>query len=199
MNANQIPWTRSDSRDSRKRLGSQGHAYPQSHERETCDHCGQEDCCYTCESAMQSDSGEQVAGRLKFNGFLDGIEALTMALAAAGIDVGGSAAYLEAIETVLTDPSRAAFKKGSKRKRKHPTTHDNPKVETAPPPAKSWVAPKRKYQVVMVDTFSGDDCIPLTTKSKKKALAYAEEHGGTMNICYVYDDKGRQLYKAGTF
>ena len=60
-------------------------------------------------------------------------------------------------------------------------------------------APKGKYRVVLVDTFDGGDCILLTTKSKQKALDLANKNGGTMTIVYVYDDKGRQIHKAGTF
>ncbi len=60
-------------------------------------------------------------------------------------------------------------------------------------------APKGKYRVVLVDTFDGGDCILLTTKFKKKALDLARKKGGTMTIVYVYDDKGRQIHKSGTF
>ena len=64
---------------------------------------------------------------------------------------------------------------------------------------KSLKAPKGKYRVVLVDTFDGGDCILLTTKFKQKALNLANDKGGSMTIVYVYDDKGRQIHKAGTF
>ena len=60
-------------------------------------------------------------------------------------------------------------------------------------------APKGKYRVVSVDTFDGGDCILLTTKFKQKALDLARSEGGTMCIVYVYDDKGRQIDRSGTF
>ncbi len=61
------------------------------------------------------------------------------------------------------------------------------------------IAPKGKYNVVLVDTFDGGDAIVLTTKSKKKALEEARRRGGTMLIAYVYDDKGNQIKKEGSF
>ena len=81
-------------------------------ERETCDHCGQEDCCYTCDESVaqmqnaasklegQPDPEEVVAGRLRFNGALDGVEALILALAAAGLDIEAPA-FQEGVETAL--------------------------------------------------------------------------------------------------
>lgn len=78
--------------------------------RETCDHCGKPDCCYTCDgsvadlqsiqSARLGDPEDKVAARLQANGAIDGIESLTLALAAAGFGVE-SPAFEEAVETVL--------------------------------------------------------------------------------------------------
>jgi hypothetical protein len=79
-------------------------------ERETCEHCGEEDCCYSCDlsvaqmqdatSKLEGDPEEQVAGRLKYNGALDGMESLILALGAAGVDIE-SPAFQEAVETAL--------------------------------------------------------------------------------------------------
>lgn len=79
-------------------------------ERETCSCCGLPDCCFNCdeskadggfnEAAKMDESEEDVAGRLQYNGVLDGIEAMTLAHACAGIDVA-SPAYLEGIETAI--------------------------------------------------------------------------------------------------
>lgn len=57
--------------------------------RETCPHCQQTDCCYDCDASivdLQSIQSERlgnksdVAGRLQYNGALDGIESLLLAL-----------------------------------------------------------------------------------------------------------------------
>lgn len=56
--------------------------------RETCPHCEKPDCCFDCEASvidLQSIQSEKlgksnVAGRLQYNGAVDGIEALLLAL-----------------------------------------------------------------------------------------------------------------------
>jgi len=77
-------------------------------EREKCPHCGSPDCCYDCDmsvaemrdgkSKLQGDPEHEVAGRLMFNGAMDGIESLVLACACAGIDVESNA-FVEAVET----------------------------------------------------------------------------------------------------
>lgn len=58
--------------------------------RETCPSCGQPDCCYQCDmsvadlqdpkSKLEGCEEIEVAGRLQFNGAMDGIESLLLAL-----------------------------------------------------------------------------------------------------------------------
>ena len=62
-------------------------------------------------------------------------------------------------------------------------------------------APKGKYRVIGVDTFEGPNADYLIGdyKSINKAMKAVDEHGGTMNPCYLYDDAGKLLYKRGTF
>jgi len=58
--------------------------------RETCPSCSQPDCCYQCDGSvmdLQSVSSKlegceeaEVAGRLQFNGAMDGIESVLLAL-----------------------------------------------------------------------------------------------------------------------
>jgi len=77
--------------------------------RKVCPFCSNTDCCYHCEgSTNQGDStvletADDVAGRLKYNGALAGIEALTLACAVVGIDVQSKAfeyALQSAVEAV---------------------------------------------------------------------------------------------------
>jgi len=72
-------------------------------QRETCPVCGQPDCLF-CEEAVSTQSKQQdpddILGRIAYNGGVDAIEAMTLACAAAGIDVGSSA-FLEAVDTAL--------------------------------------------------------------------------------------------------
>lgn len=70
-------------------------------EREECPSCGKKDCCFSCNGSQGADDQEEdVLGRLQYNGALDGIEAMILAHANAGIDVQ-SAAYLEGMETAV--------------------------------------------------------------------------------------------------
>jgi len=68
-------------------------------EREVCPFCSKADCCYNCDESTAGKE-DDVEGRIRFNGVLDGIEAMILAHAAAGIDVE-SPAYLEGIETAV--------------------------------------------------------------------------------------------------
>ncbi len=79
-------------------------------ERETCVFCKQANCCYTCDGTISARDvvqgnllgimSAEIAGRLKCNGALDGIEAMILAAAAAGIDIE-SPAFMEAVETAI--------------------------------------------------------------------------------------------------
>ena len=62
-------------------------------------------------------------------------------------------------------------------------------------------APKRKFKVIGVDTFEGptEDYLIGVYSSILKAIEVCNQHGGQMNICYVYDDKGSRLHQVGTF
>lgn len=54
--------------------------------RETCEYCGQQECCYSCdESAGQANDQDTVLGRLQFNGGLDALESFLLSLVAAGV------------------------------------------------------------------------------------------------------------------
>jgi len=79
-------------------------------ERETCVFCKQADCCYTCAGSISAQNALQrnllyimsaeVADRLKHNGALDGIEAIILAAAVAGINIE-SPEFMEAVETSI--------------------------------------------------------------------------------------------------
>lgn len=72
-------------------------------EREKCPSCGLYDCCFNCDGSTGADDAckdHDVELRLSYNGAMDGIEALVLAHACAGIDVE-SPAYLEGIETAV--------------------------------------------------------------------------------------------------
>ena len=56
-----------------------------------------------------------------------------------------------------------------------------------------------KYKVVLADTFDNTDCSLGEFDTLPEAKKKADENGGQMQICYIYDDKGRNLYKAGTY
>lgn len=64
---------------------------------------------------------------------------------------------------------------------------------------KDLKAPKGKFRVIGVDTFDGGDYIAGDFKKKQDAIDLAQKSGGTMNIYYVYDDRGNQVFKAGTY
>lgn len=60
-------------------------------------------------------------------------------------------------------------------------------------------APKGKYRVIGVDTFDGGDWVQGDFDTREEAMNCASIKGGQMTVMYVYDDKGMQLSKAGTF
>jgi hypothetical protein len=62
-------------------------------------------------------------------------------------------------------------------------------------------APKGEFRVIGVDTFEGPcaDYLIGDYDTREEAIRVGDEHGGEMNIIYVYDSKGNQLHKAGTF
>lgn len=62
-------------------------------------------------------------------------------------------------------------------------------------------APTGKFRVVGVDTFEGPTAdYPLGDfDDLADAVKQAKEHSGTMNPCYVYDDKGGLRWHGGSF
>lgn len=60
-------------------------------------------------------------------------------------------------------------------------------------------APKGKFRVVGVDTFSNEDWLVGDFDSLSMAMEVADKKGGTMTKMHVYDDKGNHLHEAGTF
>ena len=66
---------------------------------------------------------------------------------------------------------------------------------------KAFKAPKNKFRVIGVDTFDMDDSdwIEGDFKTKKEALDYAKERGGTMLKMHVYDDCGNHIGEGGSF
>lgn len=60
-------------------------------------------------------------------------------------------------------------------------------------------APKGKFRVIGVDTFDGGDWVQGDFPTKAKAMKEANEHGGQMTLMHVFDDKGIQVGRAGTF
>jgi hypothetical protein len=60
-------------------------------------------------------------------------------------------------------------------------------------------APKNRYRVVGVDTFSDEAGIIGDYYSQSDAIAMANERGGTMYRTYVYDDQGQYIHSAGTY
>ena len=68
---------------------------------------------------------------------------------------------------------------------------------------KGLIAPQGKWRVVGVDTFEGPtaDYLIADVDTYEEAQKLADEHGGIMNVVYVYDDKsyGYPIYKRGSF
>lgn len=62
-------------------------------------------------------------------------------------------------------------------------------------------APTGKFRVVGVDTFEGPKAEYLIDDydTRWKAKMACDIHGGSMNPCYLYDDRGVCLYKTGSF
>lgn len=60
-------------------------------------------------------------------------------------------------------------------------------------------APKNKFRVIGVDTFSNEDWEEGVFDKVDEAKQVAKEKGGIMTKTYVYDDKGNCLYDAGTY
>lgn len=58
-------------------------------ERETCPFCNQADCVFSCNGSQgETDEAEEVndvEGRIRFNGVLDGIESMLLGCAVAGL------------------------------------------------------------------------------------------------------------------
>lgn len=67
------------------------------------------------------------------------------------------------------------------------------------PVREDFKAPKGKFRVVGVDTFSHEDWVYGDYDSLQEAKDFAKEKGGNMNMVYVYDDKGEYKFHAGTF
>lgn len=60
-------------------------------------------------------------------------------------------------------------------------------------------APKGKFRVVGVDTFSNEDWVIGDFDSIEIAIKTANGKGGTMLKTHVYDDKGKHIHEAGIF
>lgn len=60
-------------------------------------------------------------------------------------------------------------------------------------------APKGKYRVVGVDTFSNEDWIVGDYNGSKEAKEIADKKGGTMTMMHVYDHNGKCIHTAGTY
>ncbi len=59
-------------------------------------------------------------------------------------------------------------------------------------------APKGKFRVVCVDTFSNEDWVHGDFDTKQIAINKANKKGGNMLKAYVYDDQGKWLHGAGS-
>ena len=61
-------------------------------------------------------------------------------------------------------------------------------------------APKGKFRVIGVDTFEGPraDYLIDDFDKLKDAIEEARGHAGSMNPCYVYDDRGRGMWSGGS-
>ena len=66
-------------------------------------------------------------------------------------------------------------------------------------PRNELKAPPGLYRVIGVDTFEGPtaDYLIGDFASLQKAEKAAQDEGGEMNPCYVYDDKGKMAFEAG--
>lgn len=60
-------------------------------------------------------------------------------------------------------------------------------------------APKGKFRVVGVDTFSHEYWVYGDYNALQEATDFAKLKGSNMNMVYVYDDKGEYKFHAGTF
>jgi len=60
-------------------------------------------------------------------------------------------------------------------------------------------APKDKFRVIGVDTFSNEDWVIGDFDKSEVAIKVANGKGGKMLKTHVYDDKGKHLHEAGTF
>lgn len=62
-------------------------------------------------------------------------------------------------------------------------------------------APKNKFRVVAVDTFSGEDWVESDFKTIKTAKAHIEKatRGKQMLMMHIYDDQGAHVGDGGTF
>ncbi|MBR9678255.1 MAG: hypothetical protein GOU97_03130 [Nanoarchaeota archaeon] len=60
-------------------------------------------------------------------------------------------------------------------------------------------SPEGKFRVIGVDSFDGTDWVAGDFPTLEEAIEVADEKGGKMTKMYVYNDKGKSLYNAGTF
>jgi hypothetical protein len=62
------------------------------------------------------------------------------------------------------------------------------------------IAPRGRFRVVGVDTFSGpyEDYLIGDCADKDEAVAIAAKHGRRLNPCYVFDSNGRCIFSAGS-
>ena len=75
--------------------------------KESCPYCGENDCYFDCDMSQgnpedepELETEEQVGQRRQFNATMDGVEAMLLALACAGVDLD-TPKICEAIETVV--------------------------------------------------------------------------------------------------
>jgi hypothetical protein len=67
---------------------------------------------------------------------------------------------------------------------------------------KERTAPKGKFRIVFVDTFSNEDFVLSTHASLQAAKAKCDKtiiENPSMTKVYTYDDKGNMVYERGNF
>ncbi|MFA5234781.1 MAG: hypothetical protein WC390_10310 [Sulfurimonas sp.] len=62
-----------------------------------------------------------------------------------------------------------------------------------------YKAPRGKFRVLNFDSFDHTSVVIGTYKSKEKAIQIAQQHSGQMSISYVYDDKGKEIARFGSY
>lgn len=60
-------------------------------------------------------------------------------------------------------------------------------------------APKGKFRVVGVDTFSSENWVQGDFDKKEDAIDEADKRGASMLKMHVYDEQGSHLHESGKF